>query len=262
MDFSCPVCRNIHSRLIWKERQYRAYRCEKCRVVFVQPIPQNPSLLYNEDYFKRWYVRYYSERRLYTEKLFSRIEKYTGQAGRLLDVGCGIGILIEVAKERGWEVSGQEISPFAVDYCRKKGFKVYDRPLPEFHLPENSFDLITLFDVIAHLKDPVSYISACSKLLKPGGHLVIKTPYHPYWLFVLANLLSFTGKSRALLHIPAQIFHFSIESLVFLFIKWNLHLIKIYKIEDFSPLYNTNLCNIIKKCIGDEKSLLAIYMKS
>lgn len=208
---NCPVCEG-KNYLIWKERQYRAYRCKKCTVVFLHPLPENPSTVYNEDYFRKWYLKYYPQRKVYTGKLFLRIERYAGTKGKLLDVGCGTGILMEVAKEKGWDVYGQDVSPFAVDYCRKKGFEIYDKFLPELNLPENSFDLITMFDVIAHLKAPFSYIDFCSKLLKPGGHLVIKTPYHPPALFLLANLLSFTGKSRALLHIPAQIFHFNRSS--------------------------------------------------
>jgi 2-polyprenyl-3-methyl-5-hydroxy-6-metoxy-1,4-benzoquinol methylase len=257
----CPVC-GEKSYLIWKEKQFRAYRCENCRVVFLQPLPENPSAIYNEDYFRKWYIRYYSERKLYTEKLFSKIEKYFGGKGRLLDVGCGTGILMEVAKERGWEVSGQETSSFAVDYCRQKGFKVYEKPLSELKLSENSFDLITLFDVIAHLKDPVSYFSVCGKLLKPGGHMIIKTPYHPVGLFILANFLSFTGKSKSLLHIPAQIFHFFPESLTNLLAPFNFSLVKTMEIKDFSSLHNRTLSNIISKCLGGDKSLITIWIKN
>jgi 2-polyprenyl-3-methyl-5-hydroxy-6-metoxy-1,4-benzoquinol methylase len=259
MDFLCPICKSVHTRLVWKEKQFRAYRCENCRVVFLHPLPQEPSAIYNEDYFRRWYIRYYSERKRYTERLFSKIEKYTGTKGKLLDVGCGTGILMEVAKERGWKVYGQEISTFAVEYCRGKGFEVYDKPLPELNLPENSFDLITLFDVIAHIEDPVSCISVCSKLLKPGGHLVIKTPEHPPYLFLLANLLSFTGKSRALLHIPAQIFHFLPESLISLLAPSGFTLDRTIEIRDFSLLYNITLSNIISKCLGTEDSLLSVW---
>ncbi len=209
---NCLICEG-KSCLVWKERQYRAYRCRKCRIVFLYPLPANPSIIYNEDYFRKWYIKYYSRRKAYVGELFSDMEKQVGRKGKLLDVGCGAGILMEVAGERGWDVCGQDVSPFAVDYCRQKGFKVYNSPLPELDIPGNSFDLITLFDVIAHLKDPVSYIRSCSRLLKPGGSLVIKTPYHPPYLFLTANLFSFTGKSRGLLHVPAQIFHFQEDSL-------------------------------------------------
>jgi 2-polyprenyl-3-methyl-5-hydroxy-6-metoxy-1,4-benzoquinol methylase len=261
MDFLCPICKSVHTRLVWKEKQFRAYRCENCRVVFLHPLPQEPSAIYNEDYFRKWYIRYYTERKRYTERLFSKIEKYTDIKGRLIDVGCGTGILMEVAKERGWEVYGQEISSFAVEHCSKKGFKVYNSPLSELNLSEKSFDLITLFDVIAHIKDPVSCISACSKLLKPGGHLVIKTPEHPPYLFLLANLLSFTGKSRVLLHVPAQIFHFSEESLTNTLPTFGFTLIKTIEIKDFSSLHNITISNIIFRYLRDDKSLITVWMK-
>ncbi|MCX8082113.1 MAG: class I SAM-dependent methyltransferase [bacterium] len=247
----CPLCKN-QGRLIWKEKQYKVYRCKDCSVAFLHPAPETPEIIYSEKYFQQWYIRYYKERKQYIEKLFTLIEKYIDKKGKLLDVGCGTGILLEVAKEKGWDVYGQDIAPFAINYCRSKGYIVYDKPLPELNLPEHSFDVITMFDAIAHLKDPVFYVNTCVKLLKPGGYLIIKTPYHPPYLFFLANILSFTGKSRSLLHIPAQVFHFSEKSLI-LMLFTNFKLLKNKRINDFSSfnkkskLKNISIINLWKK---------------
>ncbi len=251
----CPVCK-VKSYLIWRERQYRVYRCKNCKVAFLYPLPEDTSFIYNDAYFKNWYIKYHSERKNYIKKLFSIIERDIELKGKLLDVGCGTGILLEVAKEKGCEVYGQDISPFAVTHCRNKGFDVYDKPLPELNLPENSFDIITMFDVIAHFKDPVSYIKTVAKILKQGGYLIIKTPYHSPLLFFLSNLLSFTGKSRALLHIPAQIFHFNYQSLNLLLSNNNLKLINSIIIDDFSLLDKPIFLRIISG-----KSLITMWQK-
>lgn len=208
----CPICKSKSYR-IWKEKNYKVYRCKNCTVSFLYPLPENVESIYNEKYFQNWYLKYYQERKKYIENLFTLIERHIKERGKLLDVGCGVGILLEVAKKKGWEVYGQDVSSFAVNYCRDKGFNVYDKPLPELNLSHYSFDVITIFDVMAHLKDPLSYMNMCAKFLKPGGYLIIKTPYHSPLLFFIANILSFTGKSRSLLHIPAQIFHFNSQSL-------------------------------------------------
>ncbi|HOL22431.1 MAG TPA: methyltransferase domain-containing protein, partial [bacterium] len=138
---------------------------------------------------------------------------------------------------------------------RNKGFDVYDKPLPELNLPENSFDIITMFDVIAHLKDPVSYIKTVAKILKSGGYLIIKTPYHSPLLFFLSNILSFTGKSRALLHIPAQIFHFNPQSLN-LILTDGFKLLNISRTYDFSSSDKRGIIHIIKS-----DSLITIWQK-
>lgn len=250
----CPLCKG-NGRLLWKDRKYKAYRCKNCRVAFLYPAPETPENIYSESYFQKWYIRYYEERKEYIKELFLLFDKYLDKKGKLLDVGCGIGILLDVAKENGWDVYGQDIAHFAIDYCRSKGYIVYDNPLPELNLTENYFDMITIFDVLAHLKDPVSYINTCAKLLKPGGYLIIKTPYHSSLLFFLANLLSFTGKSRSLLHIPAQIFHFNLRT-INLISKEFFRIVKVSHINDFTSFNKKIYFHITKK-----KSLIIILQK-
>jgi len=258
---NCPICSEI-SVLTWKERKNRMYRCRKCGVAFIHPIPENPSAIYSEDYFRKWYIKYYWERKACTENLFLKVEEYAGRKGKLLDVGCGAGILLDVARERGWEVYGQDVSPFAVDYCRKKGFVVHEKPLSELVLQEGSFDLITMFDVIAHLRDPAAYIRGCRKFLRPGGFLVIKTPCHSRLLFFTANLLSFTGRSRTLLHVPAQIFHFNENSLKEMCGTYGLELLKVNRMNDFYALQNRDFLHIIFDSFWDNKSVVTIWVRN
>ncbi len=261
---NCPVCKS-GIFLIWKEKAYRAYMCKKCRVAFLHPLPENPSAIYNGEYFNKWYIKYYSERKAYNGKLFSMVQRYAGRKGKLLDVGCGAGIFMEAAREKGWDVYGQDISPFAITHCRGRGYAVYDRPLPETCIEENSFDVITMMDVIAHLKDPVSYIRYSYKLLKPGGYLVIKTPHYSVSLFLLANLLSFTGKSRALLHIPAQIFHPAKQTFMEIAERENFTIASCRDLREFSfPLLRSlkvTVSGILKFC-RFEKSMFLVLRKN
>lgn len=229
----CPLCKGASNR-IWKERKHRVYRCKNCSVAFLEPVPECVEKTYSKDYFQEWYIKYYEERKQYTENLFLLLEEHIKAKGKLLDVGCGVGILLETAKEKGWDVYGQDIAPFPAAYCKEKGFNIFNGPLQELNFPEESFDVITMFDVLAHLKDPVSYINTSVKLLKPDGYLIIKTPHHPCSLFFLANLLSFTGKSRSLLHIPAQIFHFTSHSLSTVLSAENLKMVYLIRQNDFS----------------------------
>ena len=94
---------------------------------------------------------------------------------RLLDVGCYIGIFLEIAQERGWEAWGIEPSHWAVGEARSKGLRVVEGTLDDVHLAEESFDVITMWDVIEHLIDPMRELRESHCLLKKGGLICIHT---------------------------------------------------------------------------------------
>jgi len=257
----CPICKN-KSKKIWKERQYTVWKCRNCKTSFLWPIPTNLEEIYNKRYFESWYLPYWNKRKKYFQKIFTEVEKNIKKKGKLLDIGCGVGIFLEVAKEKGWEVYGQEVSSFAIEWCRNKGLKVLDKPLPELNLPENSFDLVSMFDVIAHIREPVEYLNICKKILKPDGYLIVKTPSHSNFLFTFNKLFSFTGKTKTLLHIPAQIFHFS--SLEYILEKTGFTPLKTYKLQEynkFSIRDFRNLINFIIQFLLREKTLIIFAIK-
>ncbi|HRR96655.1 MAG TPA: class I SAM-dependent methyltransferase [Candidatus Ratteibacteria bacterium] len=252
----CPICKS-RSRLIWKEKKHKVFRCKNCKVAFLYPIPESSEKIYNRKYFENWYLRYYDERKRYFEKLFNnKLKNYLPEQGKILDVGCGVGIFLDIMREKKYDVYGQDISPFAVEYCRKNGFNIFDKSLSELNLPENFFDIVTMFDVIAHLKNPVKYIKICKRILKPEGILIIKTPYHSACLFLLANIFSFTGKSKGLLHIPAQIFHFSYKTFEYMSKNFNFSKIFMFNIREFFP--DIISISLLKKFVLNEKSIIFI----
>lgn len=255
----CPICKN-DSRLIWKEGKYTVFKCSSCKLAFLYPVPSEIEKIYDKEYFEKWYLRFYDERKIYFENLVEKLKKYLPSSGKLLDVGCGAGIFLDVMKKNGWDVYGQDTSPFAVEYCRKNGYKVFNSSLDKIDLPDNNFDVITILDVIAHIKNPLSYLKTCRRALKPDGILIIKTPNHTDFLFYIARFFSFTGKSRSLLHIPAQIYHFNIFSLEKLLQKENLSRKKIFLTLDFSSGFKGT--ESIIRFILREKSILSVSVKN
>ncbi len=102
-----------------------------------------------------------------------------GRRGRLLDVGCGLGFFVKRAGAcAGWEAVGYEISPDAVRYARERlGLEnVCCGRVEGASLPDGSFDLITLWDVIEHLPEPDALLQELARLLAPGGILFLHTP--------------------------------------------------------------------------------------
>jgi len=250
---NCSLCKS-ESKLIWKEKNYKLYRCLNCKVVFLYPVPETEKI-YNRDYFEKWYLRYYDKRKQYFKNLIEKLQNYLPEKGKILDIGCGVGIFLDIMKENGWDVCGQDISPFAVEYCKKKGFRVFKGNVSDIKISEK-FNLITMFDVIAHIPNPLHYLEKTYKLLKKNGILIIKTPYHNNFLFKTVKFLAFTGRSRSLLHIPAQIYHFNKFSIKNLPYKTNFEIIKIIIIKDFIKK-KIDLKNMIKFTFG-EKSIVLI----
>ena len=95
--------------------------------------------------------------------------------GRLLDVGCGNGEFLRVANEAGYSVRGVDISEPAIEKCKAQGFEAEVGDFPAMDFGE-TFDCITMWDVIEHLRDPVSFMEKARRSLNPGGVLFLKIP--------------------------------------------------------------------------------------
>jgi SAM-dependent methyltransferase len=115
-----------------------------------------------------------SGRRETANWLLDLVEPYVPR-GRLLDVGCAYGLLLDEARRRGYETQGLELSAEAAHHARDVyRLKVHEVALENFDA--EPFDVIVLADVLEHLGDPVGAIARCRDLLAPGGVLLIVTP--------------------------------------------------------------------------------------
>lgn len=95
--------------------------------------------------------------------------------GRVLDVGCYTGVFLDCARQRGWQTFGAEPSAWAAHRADAKGHAVVHAPLRKAQLAAESFDLVTLWDVIEHLHDPLGQLKEACRLLRPGGMLALST---------------------------------------------------------------------------------------
>lgn len=95
---------------------------------------------------------------------------------RVLDVGCGSGVMLERMKSLGWDVDGVEVDPGGVAAARARGVRVRQGSLVDAKFPDNHFDAVHSAHVIEHVYDPVALLRECFRVLKPGGQLVILTP--------------------------------------------------------------------------------------
>lgn len=96
--------------------------------------------------------------------------------GRLLEIGCGNGQMLNFMGLLGWQVEGIDFDPAAVTNAQGKGLKVALGSLEEQGYQNASFDAILMSHVIEHVADPTSLLAECNRILKPGGVLSMVTP--------------------------------------------------------------------------------------
>jgi SAM-dependent methyltransferase len=96
---------------------------------------------------------------------------------KLLDVGCALGFMLQEAKAAGWKPIGVEASSFAAGYAEEHtGCPVYPGTLQQAQFESDSFDVVTLTDVIEHLANPLELANEIFRILRPGGVLFLTTP--------------------------------------------------------------------------------------
>jgi 2-polyprenyl-3-methyl-5-hydroxy-6-metoxy-1,4-benzoquinol methylase len=154
------------------------YRCLECGTVQQPGLPAGAPLhaLYR-DMVDDAYLEEEAGRRATARRLLARIARHA-PAGRLLDVGCGHGLLLDEARRAGYAVTGLELSRAAAAHARAElGLDVRETALEAFaQHADGRFDAIVCADVLEHLDDPRAALATSAQLLAPGGVLCVVTP--------------------------------------------------------------------------------------
>jgi len=174
---SCVVCDRTDRETELTLQEWTIERCPGCGLRVLSPEPATEQLVEVFDDGSIYGGALDLERELLSrsEATMVALERVVSP-GRLLDVGCGPGFLLRVARDRGWEPTGIDPSPFSVERARTEGIEAHQGMLEDLALPEASFDAITLMQVIEHVVDPRALLAECRRLLRPGGALVVATP--------------------------------------------------------------------------------------
>jgi SAM-dependent methyltransferase len=183
----CPLCgkRELQPLLhpVRKRWDYHVVRCCGCGLLYRHPAiqPERLGELYSSGRYGRFLEGHYGKRRRrrYTVAMagFGALFEH-GDGRRLLDVGCGTGLFLDLAYERGFDCYGVDLAESAVARARQKPFGAhihYGTPGEVPEIAAGGFDVITLWSVLAHLARPVEDIRQLRELLAPGGVLVLLT---------------------------------------------------------------------------------------
>jgi 2-polyprenyl-3-methyl-5-hydroxy-6-metoxy-1,4-benzoquinol methylase len=185
-----PVCGG-EPELIYQLGEFDVWHCRVCGLRYRQPFPSAEEIerMYTDSsylssaYFagqtdttvdpKRPELAIYREGLDWLDR-HSGVDKADG--GTLLDVGAGTGFFLQLARERGWAVSGVEISATHVEEGQRRfGVEVLHGDFSTMDLPRAAFDVITMWDLLEHVEAPGETLAKARGLLKPDGHLVIFT---------------------------------------------------------------------------------------
>jgi len=170
----CLICDSTRLKDMPDYQQFHLTKCQNCGFVFAKKIPTLHEL---EEHYKGYgrndYLSPITIKRYH--ELLDRFEPYR-KTNKLIDVGCGIGYFLEVAKERGWEVYGTEYTKEAVDICESKGINMQQGALDISNYELGTFDVVTSFEVIEHINNPQEEVNNFNALLRPEGLAYITTP--------------------------------------------------------------------------------------
>jgi len=183
------MCGSDQARVYVRANGVEIVRCSRCTLLYRPAVPEALERLYTEDYFRDYFRKPgaaetvstgYADQRARLLQAFGEhiadLERFH-KPGRLLDVGCAMGFLLEAARRRGWQVVGLDLAAAAVEYARRE-FQLDVRlgPVERAAFPEASFDVITAFELIEHVVDPAGTLGCFHRWLRPDGLLVLTTP--------------------------------------------------------------------------------------
>jgi len=185
---ACSLCGSEEAQPRFREEPFGIVDCASCGLTYVTPRVAGDLVnrVYGPDYWRsprpreEGYADYGADAELYRRTFARRwraLQPFLPSTGRVLDVGCAAGFFLDVALVDGWEAVGLEPSPAMAERARRRlgSERVLPFTLGEDPLEAQSFDLVTFWDVLEHLPEPLAALDRARELLRPGGRVVIET---------------------------------------------------------------------------------------
>lgn len=187
-EYACNLCQGNSVALVLEMPPHRLVKCRQCGLIYVIPRPSLEDIIkiYDEAYFtgqgtlgykpNENYLGDESRLSIFTERMLS-IERYRKPPGFMVDVGCASGFSLRAARDRGWDCLGVDVSEFAINFAREHySLNVLKGTLYDASLPDESVDVVTMWDLIEHVIDARRECIEANRILKPGGVLGLSTP--------------------------------------------------------------------------------------
>ncbi len=191
---SCPLCASqrlneFPLQYAYRGRQFSGKKCHRCSFVFLSPRPTEEDLrsLYSDEYFLhdgadcgahsatdyrtaaiRGSVKF--------PEILGWIKKYK-PSGDFFEVGCGMGLFLDFARNNGYTVRGIEFARLGTQICREElDLDVQQGRFEDFPAPENRYDVVFMGDVLEHMVDPLAMTAKARSMLRADGILAVEVP--------------------------------------------------------------------------------------
>lgn len=205
MEQNCRVCNSHRTRDLFRIERDHFKVCDDCTHVFLDVTYDDASIKklyenYGDERGRAYFQGIDSETISHIDLFLKRCQDYCltqNDPLRLMDVGCGTGTLLKRAQKLGFAVEGVEIcEPLARDTAKQIGCPVHEEVLSGVTFDKKHFDVITLYDVIEHLQEPLRDLSVVYDILNPGGVLFILCPNEGALIRKLSKLFYTLSFSR------------------------------------------------------------------
>jgi SAM-dependent methyltransferase len=181
----CFLCKKESNRTVWRERMYEGRLCS-CGMLYTAPSPPPGAIDFTRDPHP---CEFYAYSAAYKAEWIAR----HCPRGRLLEVGCGEGFLLEAARARGYQVFGLE--PHAERARRVKeqlGIAVQESFIEDAGLLKEDFDVVYHCDMLAHFPDPIRCLRLMASSLRDGGVLCFEVgvlgAISPFWYRLIGEI--------------------------------------------------------------------------
>ena len=207
---ACPVCGSSTARPTFaiERMAFRVVTCTGCHLGSLHPRPTPAEIagFYPDEYYGTAGAKFEpvveSLVRLVGARHVRWLTRGLPLKARVLDVGCGRGVLLGALADKGFEVHGFEISEMAVVGADSRAKIRIASSLTEARYPQGNFDQVILWHVLEHLPNPREVLEEIRRILKPGGRLVLAVPN-----FSSAQS-RWAGPTWFHLDLPRHLFHF------------------------------------------------------
>lgn len=261
----CALCSSNNNTLLLQIRDYRyshsgmfnIVRCNNCGLIYINPRPTAGSILklYEADYTPEGIVnvsliRKTANWKIIVKGILYKLYGYIGnlpRKGKILDLGCGEGAILEILSKRGCEAWGIEPNPKAARICKKKGLNVICSSLEEADFRDEFFDAVIMSQVVEHLPSPKRTLKEVNRVVKRKAKVYIYCPN------VESYLSKLFGKYWHGWHIPFHFYGFTKKAISELA---NDAGFKVTKIDTITPphFFTTSLKSFL---FSDSDNILA-----
>lgn len=185
----CLACNQKEFQAYYHDKKYVYNLCDSCGLEWKENIPSQRVLnkIYEHGYFhqeadmglERGYADYEMFENMYLKyfkTMIKRVNKLGIKRKTLVDIGCGPGVFLDIAKKNGYKPLGVDVSSEVMHMVKHKyNIKVLQGEFHDVKLPQNNLNIVTAFQTIEHVRNPLKLLQAIKSKLSDGGYVVMTT---------------------------------------------------------------------------------------